>query len=475
MRAPSIRSLISAIGACVAVTTAVSVPLGYGTIVYLERADHFSFEAHLNASQVSRYAYSYGSMWPFHKVRLAELIELPNKHEQIQQRIVTTQEQLVLELGDAPATPTFTRSAPIVLGDAVVGRMEVVASARPLIINSLFVLLFSSLLGAIAYFSIRILPLRVLDRTFSQLQEKAEAMERMRNDQEQERQQMDVLRQQDLLSVADRLDTELKQVAGEVSRAAAETESVSQTMTTAINSMNDQAGEMLDASHQAASNVQAVSHATEELTASFAEISEKMFNASTVARKATEAVRRTNRTVEDLSASAQKVSEIVKTINAIAAQTNLLALNATIEAARAGTAGRSFAIVAHEVKALASQAATATETIAAQIADMQAATGQTIAEISEISQIVAEIDNISRVVATAVEEQQKATKEIARSTQHAAIRTDEITKKIENANRTVTNTSTAAKASLGAANKLRSQAQTLVGSLDQFLQKVRKA
>ena len=89
-RAPSIRTLISVIGLSVAVVTAISAPLGYGAIVYLSEGDRLSFEARLNASRVSRYIYQYGPMWPFHKVRLNELIELSNReNNKTIQRIFT--------------------------------------------------------------------------------------------------------------------------------------------------------------------------------------------------------------------------------------------------------------------------------------------------------------------------------------------------------------------------------------------------
>jgi methyl-accepting chemotaxis protein len=182
-----------------------------------------------------------------------------------------------------------------------------------------------------------------------------------------------------------------------------------------------------DASTQASANMQAVAAGAEELAASVGEISRQAADALAISQQAVTQANETGTIVAGLATAAQKIGDVVKLINSIAEQTNLLALNATIEAARAGEAGRGFAVVASEVKSLASQTAKATEEISGQVAEVQNTTGSAVGVIEAITQTISRINEISAAIAASVEEQASVTQSISSNMQVAAKSVADIT------------------------------------------------
>jgi methyl-accepting chemotaxis protein len=228
-------------------------------------------------------------------------------------------------------------------------------------------------------------------------------------------------------------------------------------------------------SEQASANVQTVAAAAEQLHASVNEISRQVTQSADIAGTAVIEADRTNAAIQGLAATAQKIGEVVSLIQNIASQTNLLALNATIEAARAGEAGRGFAVVASEVKALSNQTAKATEDISTQIAAIQAETGHAVDAIKAIGGTIRQMSEIATAIASAVEEQGAATRDISNNIQLVAQGTNGVATNIAGVNEAAGETGTAATQVLTAADDLSRQADTLRSAVNGFLVKIRAA
>ena len=193
------------------------------------------------------------------------------------------------------------------------------------------------------------------------------------------------------------------------------------------------------ASDEITERMKATAVATDGLYGQIDEIGRKTIDSLSLAQAAVEQTKTINKTTRSLEEAADRVGSVVGLISSIASQTNLLALNATIEAARAGQAGKGFAIVASEVKALANQTSRATEDIARQIGAIQEAAKYSVGRISSIALAIDDLTSVSTSIAAAVEEQTVTTRDIAKSIQSAAGNTAQASQEIysieESANR----------------------------------------
>ena len=260
-----------------------------------------------------------------------------------------------------------------------------------------------------------------------------------------------------------------------VSQASRSMQDTSGRVATAATQTLHSAKEVSTTSDTASENVQNVASLTEELTASIAEIASQIDHSNRISNQAVEEANRSGEIVAGLDQAANAINNVVGLINDIADQTNLLALNATIEAARAGDAGKGFAIVASEVKSLATETAKATHSISEQITSIQNESREAVNAITSIQSVIGTMNEISTSIAAAMEEQSTATGEIARSVNVTQSGSQRVSKEIASVIDATTETEDAAKHVLESTNHLTQQSELLKDEVGEFLKKVRAA
>jgi methyl-accepting chemotaxis protein len=168
--------------------------------------------------------------------------------------------------------------------------------------------------------------------------------------------------------------------------------------------------------------VQEVATAARQLSHSIEEISGSMRRSQGAAHTAVGYVSSVSMATQKLEEAARVMGRVVQLINTLARQIHLLSLNASLEVARAGPAGRSFAVVAHEVRKLADQTAGATAEITQHIGGITGVAGDVVAGLSAIKETIDTVNDQTASTTTAVAEQSNATRTISANIEAAAER-----------------------------------------------------
>ncbi|WP_408003772.1 methyl-accepting chemotaxis protein [Pseudomonas triticifolii] len=194
--------------------------------------------------------------------------------------------------------------------------------------------------------------------------------------------------------------------------------------------------EMTTAVEEVARNAVSTSEASQESNHNAREGRDRVVETVEAIQAMAHDVQATSSMIEGLAAQGRDIGQVLDVIRAIAEQTNLLALNAAIEAARAGEAGRGFAVVADEVRALAHRTQQSTREIEQMVAGIQNGTGEAVrsmqqnnqrthetlqraraagSALDQITQSINMINERNLVIASASEEQAQVSREVDRN------------------------------------------------------------
>ncbi|MCM5554436.1 methyl-accepting chemotaxis protein [Pleomorphomonas sp. NRK KF1] len=226
---------------------------------------------------------------------------------------------------------------------------------------------------------------------------------------------MERSRRDALTGLADGFDRSFRETSAGIESTATGFERVASDLLAVSDHTRRQAEASAEAGRQAKDNVQAVSSAAEELSASIAEIVSQVDKAAEISSGAVRETARATEVIRGLDEASSEIGKVVALIQEIADQTNLLALNATIEAARAGEAGKGFAVVASEVKQLAAQTSKATDEISRRIGVIQSATGEAVSATSTVEQSIERVNEVASSIAATLDQQNAAVSEITRA------------------------------------------------------------
>ncbi len=239
-------------------------------------------------------------------------------------------------------------------------------------------------------------------------------------------------------NIVSEASSHLQQTSEKLDKSSDDLSAMTQSAATASDEMSQSMNSVAAAGEQASVNLDSVSQAADTMKSRLNQIALDCHTARNVSGEASSQVESASARVKNLGGAAKEIGNVVEVITEIAEQTNLLALNATIEAARAGEAGKGFAVVASEIKDLASQTAKATLEITRKITGIQDSTGNTVKDVEKITDIISNVSEIVSSIAKAVDEQSKSASQVAENIEQASAGMGEVSQNIAQSSHTAT-------------------------------------
>jgi methyl-accepting chemotaxis protein len=265
----------------------------------------------------------------------------------------------------------------------------------------------------------------------------------------------------ELLTHMAHMNNSLRKLVSSVQQAAEAVASAGTQISMGSNDLSARTESQASALDETASSIQQMSASVRENSAQALRASEQSTRARAVAQQGGEAMEVSVETMRRIEDSSLKIVDIISVIDGIAFQTNILALNAAVEAARAGEQGRGFAVVAGEVRTLAQRSANAAKEIKAlilgSVQEISAGAGQVGAAgqtVHEAAAVIGEVATSVQEIAHAMEEQARGVSQISEAIAQIDQATQQNAALVEEC--------------AAAAQSLRDQSRSLVGSVASF-------
>ena len=279
-------------------------------------------------------------------------------------------------------------------------------------VHALAVVMQAGILGTVSVWLTRMLTEmgEARDRMAVLAEEAQTALEESRNERAlrmRAREEAAEARRREFQEVAETFDVTVSRVATALADTARQLAEATSGIDTIARSTGGDARQMADVAHQASLASQSVADEMGQLAFSIANVSVNTDQQDGRARDAAGRSQQGTDSVGRMAESASGIGRVINAIVAVAEQTNLLALNATIEAAAAGDAGRSFAVVANEVKSLARQASQAANNIQDMLVSVEGGTREAAASFDIIAEAVRDLSNTAAAIRRDVDGQRQ--------------------------------------------------------------------